>query len=146
MIIFSLLDSRAQPGLWEPKHDLSVCCGPNIKYVPYFCPKKLYKSAESGRPILGIFPPRLLVTRGKSGLCFTHWKNAARKCNEQKGSWRKDKGWLANTCGIPAQPCFAHSLGLAPPAAACIPWDRPMLSLCFTPSMADQTEDMPSST
>lgn len=57
---------------------------------------------------------------------------------------REVGGWLACVCSLLAQPSFAHRLGLVPLAAACILWDGPVLSWFFTPSMADQIEDLPS--
>lgn len=71
MIIFGLLDSRALPGLWEPEHDLSVCCELNVKYTPYLYPKNEVQEhrVKEAHP-RSVFL-RTLVTPEQSVLYFT---------------------------------------------------------------------------
>lgn len=101
------------------------------------------KSAESGKLIPGAFSQGLW-----SPLSSQAYMSHLRHMSRENAMTRKCPGerWgLAGQCvQHPGRPSFAHSPGLAPPAAACVLRDRPVLSLCFTPSMASQVKELPS--
>lgn len=142
MIALGLLDSRTQAGLREPEHAVLVFCGLNIKYTPYLCPKGGEREREPGRLIFRASSRGLWSRLGRQP-CISHLGKMS-PVNAMSGKGPAGRRVLAGRCMQPPGPAFLCAQSwLAPVAAVCILWDRPMLSSFFSPSVADQIEDLP---
>ena len=147
VIVFSLLDSRAQHDLWSPSMTYQSAVNSTSSTHLTSIQKMKCKSTMSRGLILrvsswGLCPP----------LSSQSWISHLRKTSPAdtmngKGPGRKEgAGWPVCAASWPSPPLPTvlgwHSLWLQ--LASCILWDRLILSLVLIPSMVGPIKDPPS--